>query len=270
MPKKKLSVSNFVLKKSVKFDGDKPDRKRKSVTTPQLKPKRVIAIHQTGIDRSVIKVKHPTGQTWLSCWLVFWKIFLTQINQDRQKFVKKYQRLLAIILAILGINLIIGGALYLSYRRTILSFQVSPIITATTNVRPSEPSHIKINHNPIDLPITPAFIVDGIWETSQEAATHLATSARPGEGSNIIVYGHNLNRLFGPLTKVKIGDQVEITTIDGHQFLYQVQEIKQVKPSEIELVTPTDYEVLTLYTCVGFLDSQRLVIRAFPVKVSTG
>ena len=45
-------------------------------------------------------------------------------------------------------------------------------------------------------------------------------------------------------------------------FNYTVSEIKEVIPSQIEVIAPTPDETLTLYTCSGFGDSMRLIVIA--------
>lgn len=178
-------------------------------------------------------------------------------------------RRLSIVGLILGINLIVISGIYLAYRRTILSFQVTPVVQAEARLRHSQPVQIKVNGTPIDLPITPAYIVNGIWETSDSTATHLTTSARPGEGGNVVIYGHNRNSLLRSLHGVQVGDTIEVTSEDGTIYEYKIENTEIIKPSQIEVVSPTDHEVLTMYTCTGFLDSKRLVVRATPSRVSS-
>jgi LPXTG-site transpeptidase (sortase) family protein len=172
-------------------------------------------------------------------------------------------------LLLLGINLFVAGTLYLLYKKTVLSFTVSPVVTADAHLRRDLPTRISIDSAHINLAIQEATIENGIWETSNTHATHLDASLRPGEGGNIVIYGHNLKRIFGPLHVVKKGDKINIQTADNKLYEYTVQNIETVSPSAIEKVLPTDHEVLTIYTCTGLLDSQRLVITAFPSRVAT-
>lgn len=89
-------------------------------------------------------------------------------------------------------------------------------------------------------------------------------SALPGENGNIILYGHNLNTIFGYLMDTKIGAIVNIRMTDGSLHRYTVTETQVVAPSQTQLLAPTTHEVLTLYTCTGLLDSLRFVVRAIP------
>jgi LPXTG-site transpeptidase (sortase) family protein len=174
-----------------------------------------------------------------------------------------------ILLIIVGINLFVLGGIYVLYKKTTLSFAVAPVVTVEAHLRQDLPTRIGIPSAKIDVAIQEAAIENGVWQTSQENATHLNTSMRPGEGGNIVIYGHNLKNIFGSLRTVKIGYKMNIKSNDGKTYEYTVQEIEIISPKHIEKVLPTDYEVLTVYTCVGFLDSQRLLIRAYPSKVSS-
>lgn len=139
------------------------------------------------------------------------------------------------------------------------SAQVEKIIE-----QPAVPVHIKIPTAPIDTDIEEADIIDGEWQTSATAAAHLSQTGRPGENQNIVIYGHNLRVIFGPLWATKIGDRITVTTADGKQYEYIVFNKTRVKPTSIEYVLPTDKEILTLYTCVGAFDSDRLILQASP------
>ncbi len=167
-------------------------------------------------------------------------------------------------LLVAGLILIGSSGLYLWHSQKVLSFDTPHIPVEAPIEQGSEPRHLSIQSAGIDVSIQPALIKDGIWQTSQNSATHLFTSARPTEAGNIIIYAHNKKELFGGLNKVKVGDTVAVTTETGSTFTYVVNDVKTVKPSDIKEVLPSPDEVLTLYTCTGLLDSQRLVVKALP------
>ena len=166
------------------------------------------------------------------------------------------------------LNVTLGLAWYTLYQKTVLSFAVSPSVSAALYLRKEVPRHVTVPSEKIDLNVVTADIKNGIWETSQTDATYLSTSARPGEGGNVVIYGHNWTRLFGKLAFVKLGDTITLTTNDGKQHEYKIAKKFVVSPNQVDAVLPTDYEMLTLYTCTGLFDSQRLMIQAFPTKVS--
>jgi LPXTG-site transpeptidase (sortase) family protein len=113
------------------------------------------------------------------------------------------------------------------------------------------PIHIVIGEK-ISLPVVEAGKIEGEWTVSKTSANRVHESALPGEGGNIIIYGHNLNTIFGYLVDVKVGEIVRIRMTNGAEFTYQVTETHIVSP--------------TLYTCTGLLDSKRFVVRALPLE----
>jgi LPXTG-site transpeptidase (sortase) family protein len=179
-----------------------------------------------------------------------------------------HHKALAIILIWLGLNSLIIQGLYSNYRTRILSFQVTPVAQESL-YRASLPSKMVISGLVIDLPVIEASIVDGVWQTSDEAVTHLVASARPGENSNIVLYGHNRPELLNPLHQAQVGSEIVVETEAGVKHTYLVEQIEVVGPSAIEYVLPTDEERLTVYTCTGLFDSQRLVVIAKPSGVSS-
>ena len=148
------------------------------------------------------------------------------------------------------------------------SIALSDALLSTYASEPSSvptPTHITIG-NSISLPIVEAGrLPDGTWAVSNTNANHVRQSANPGERGNIIIYAHNTPNLFGPLDKVKIGDQITVRTTDGISHKYIVASVTWATPEHTELLLPTTIETLTIYTCAGLLDSLRDVVRAVPV-----
>lgn len=92
-------------------------------------------------------------------------------------------------------------------------------------------------------------------------------SPNPGQGGNIILIGHNYNRVdlgwegvFVNLKRLRKGDLIILHTEDGRKFTYEVQQVKQVawrsqSAAELEkhfrFLGPAVSERLTLVTCGG-------------------
>jgi len=167
---------------------------------------------------------------------------------------------------LIGINLIIAGALYKTYQKTVLSFNVSPVVITKSQYRPPAPQRVIIENRGIDLQTTPSEIIDDIWQVSNTDSSYLESSARPNEGGNVVIYGHNTNNIFGKLHNAQIDDIIKVENQDSNIIAYKVDSIQSVTPDTIDYVLPKDEEVLTLYTCTGFLDSKRLVVTAKPVE----
>ena len=88
-----------------------------------------------------------------------------------------------------------------------------------------------------------------------------------GEKGNICIAGHNYNdsRFFGKLNRLKNGDEIHISDLNGKKFIYCVYNKYEVSPNNFEcLKSIKDYE-LTLLTCDN-VNNKRLIIKAFLEK----
>lgn len=168
-------------------------------------------------------------------------------------------------LGLIGISLFLFGGVWLLYQKTVLSFSGVPQAFIPKNPL-SITTQITFDNPQLKLKVKEADIQNGIWQTFNAAASHYQFSANPGEGSNIVLYAHNKKELFGPLLWVTPKTKITLTTADGKEHAYQVSSIQTISPDKIDVVMPTNEEVLTLYTCTGFLDRERLIIKANPVK----
>lgn len=167
------------------------------------------------------------------------------------------------LLISLGLTIFLVGASHY-YQVRILSF-TKPIAAAQT-VRVGElPAQITIPSIGIDLPIDLGEIKDGVWQISYDHPTFLSTSARPGTGGNVVIYGHNKKVIFGNLPYLSLGQKIIIKTVDGKIYTYVAYRKDFVGPDRVDLVSPTKAEELTIYTCWGLFDSQRVVVKAKPV-----
>jgi len=163
----------------------------------------------------------------------------------------------------LGLFLFFLGASHY-YQLRVLSFTKTPD-RAKISQGGELPAQITIPSIKIDHPIDIGSIIDGVWQISYSHPTFLDSSARPHTAGNIVIYGHNKKTIFGNLPYLSIGQKIFIKTQDGKIYTYEVYKKEFVKPDRVDLVSPTDFEELTLYTCWGLFDSQRVVIKAKPI-----
>ncbi len=170
------------------------------------------------------------------------------------------QKKQGLALLILGLFLIALFSGWRFYTARILSFEGKvPEIAAKEGYRPVS---IKIPLVNMSLDVSEGAIVDGVWQISQKGASHLNVSANPGEGGNVVIYGHNKNSLFGSIRWLEKGAEIELADEQGNKYSYIVSETHEVAPDKIDYVLPKNEEVLTLYTCSGFLDSKRYIVIA--------
>lgn len=155
-----------------------------------------------------------------------------------------------------------GGTNY--YRVRVLSFNSVPREVQNENDE-EFPVEVMIPSLNIDLTVEPGNIKEGVWEISPDKATFLSSSAVPGTG-NTVIYGHNKKAILGNLPYVGNNQEIILKTKSGKLLTYKVTKKYWVDPSRVDLVSPSDTEELTLYTCTGFADSKRFVVKALPVE----
>lgn len=110
-----------------------------------------------------------------------------------------------------------------------------------------------------------AIVKEGLdARTLRRAVGHVPGTALPGEAGNVALAGHR-DTFFRPLRDVRVGDRVELETPRA-TFTYQVESIRIVRPSDVEVLDPTPYPALTLITCYPFnyvgKAPKRFIVRA--------
>jgi len=81
--------------------------------------------------------------------------------------------------------------------------------------------------------------------------THLSASAAPGTRSNTVLFGHR-DTHFAFLQHLAAGDRLLLTSADGGQHQYTVDDLLVVHEREMWVTEPTDEAQLTLVTCYPF------------------
>jgi LPXTG-site transpeptidase (sortase) family protein len=171
---------------------------------------------------------------------------------------------IGLVLISLGLFFFLGAfsfKAYQDYRQNILSFSQLPELQVEADEE-LLPEKIIIPSVGIDLVVSPARVENSLWQVSKEGASYLWGSGIPGREGNVVIYGHNTNRLFGPIRWLKTEAEIKVINRKGEEFVYKIVETKTVSPDSVEVLSPTEEAILTLYTCTGFWDSQRYVVRA--------
>lgn len=136
----------------------------------------------------------------------------------------------------------------------------TPAADATAASSPANPSRLVIPA--LGLDFTPVAV--GVDERNvpivpKHDVGWFTKSARPGERSNVIFWGHVLRWTDSPavpapferIHELQPGAEVMVTTEDGKERRYQVTQQVQVRPNEVQLLYPTLTERLTLVSCIG-------------------
>lgn len=167
-----------------------------------------------------------------------------------KKFIKKFKTKPGEIFILAGFVLVVISSLW----KVSLAAPKSPSYTQT--------ARIAIPSLNVNLPVKEGGIVDGRWILSEDSVMLLPESSKPGEGYNTVLYAHNKPHLFANLKNIQAGDQIIIENQEGNKFSYEVYSLEYVNPQEIDKIKSEVPNSLTLFTCNGFFDQQRLVVKA--------
>lgn len=126
------------------------------------------------------------------------------------------------------------------------------------------PSHLYIEGK-VDVDIVES--KPNIFDVPEKKAVFLIQSSVPNENGNIIIYGHNKNSILGNIRYLSGKERIVLTTTFGSRYSYSIEEIKEVSPSETKYLEQTRTETLTIYTCSGFLDKNRFIVRAKRIQL---
>jgi sortase A len=115
------------------------------------------------------------------------------------------------------------------------------------------------------------------WDMPDNEAAWHRNSARPGEGSNVVISGHNAStggHVFAELDELQLGDEIVLWKDNNEEITYYVVEkniVRTILNSEEAqnylqaVMGPTTKEQLTLITCwPRWSNTHRLVVRAEP------
>ena len=120
----------------------------------------------------------------------------------------------------------------------------------------------RIDRLGIDLAIVEG---DGIDAPLGKVA-HFPSTAWPGGGTNIYIYGHARTGMFIRLWDARVGDTIVLDLVDGTTRTYVVTKVLPNVPwNAVQYLAPTPTEQLTLQTCTSYYETApRFIIIAVP------
>jgi LPXTG-site transpeptidase (sortase) family protein len=157
------------------------------------------------------------------------------------------------------------------------TFVAAPI----TNI---EIPKLQLNSSVVEVSWIETYDADGRknleWEVARYAVGHHATSASPGESSNIVLSGHvgGYGKVFRNLDQLIPNDHILLTSGDkaytyvvAETFIVEENNASAIQQKEnVRFIAPTTNETLTLITCWPPSGpdkyTQRLIVRALPLK----
>jgi sortase (surface protein transpeptidase) len=141
-------------------------------------------------------------------------------------------------------------------------------VQATNNVaavqgaslQPADPARIVIDNISMDLPLVSVGLdANRVPIVPKHDAAWFNMSARPGEGENVVLWGHVLSFSYAPhipapfarVEELSPGTPISIYDAQGNAHTYQITEQVWALPSEVEYILPQGSERLTLVSCIG-------------------
>jgi sortase (surface protein transpeptidase) len=84
-------------------------------------------------------------------------------------------------------------------------------------------------------------------------------SAQPGQGENVVLWGHVLRfratphipAPFARLKELAVGARLTLYTEDGSAHSYQIVDHIWATPDQVEYILPKGRELVTLVSCIG-------------------
>jgi len=108
----------------------------------------------------------------------------------------------------------------------------------------------------VDISIQPGGVVNGKWILTNDYAHYFT------QNGNTIVYAHKRKGLFVDLKKLSEGDTIILVNNKGEQKTFTVYSLEIVKSTESEKLQTNEPNTVTLFTCDGFFDENRIIVKA--------
>lgn len=157
--------------------------------------------------------------------------------------------------AIVGCLLIItlAPSLLHAEQRQAVSSQ-KPILPAGRVVKNGKPSQMSIPRLQIDLPLQDGDYnpTSGEWTLSEQHAYFALPSPYANDyQGNTLIYGHNNVLVFAKLDQLQYGDELVVSTSNGHVFRYIYVKSQAVPPDNLSVFRYEGPPIVTVQTCSG-------------------
>jgi len=157
----------------------------------------------------------------------------------------------------------LSGIFSLPDLSTLASLDPSEI--PVSNAREWSPSKLRVYRRLMESPAPPALarlqipsvglsvmVLEGTDSvTLNRGVGHIEGTARPGEPGNVGLAGHR-DSFFRCLDRIAANDEIILTTPEGLELRYVVDDISILEPDHVEVLDPTPNSTLTLITCYPF------------------
>lgn len=145
-----------------------------------------------------------------------------------------------------------------------------PVVTAVEPVL-AQPEVISGVPRRIDLPRIGLVreVIDGTYDAATQTwtltddKTQYAVMTKPlnDKAGQTVIYGHNTNAVLELVKQVAVGDELLVTSDNGHTFVYSYTHDRFVDPTDTSvLYEEPDSPRVVLMTCEGWLSTTRRLL----------
>ena len=131
---------------------------------------------------------------------------------------------------------------------------------------PEQARRIEIPAINIDKPIVQG---DDWGQLKKGVGQHVGT-AIPGKDGNLVLSAHNdiYGEIFRNMDKLAAGDEIIVST-DRQSYVYVINDIQVVEPTDVWVMSPSDHASTTLISCYPYLvNNKRIVVFADLAQVN--
>lgn len=173
-------------------------------------------------------------------------------------------RFLMIVALILNILTLINAS-----EPIIVPRQEESVAIVTNEKRQNEiPKRIILDSVNIDLPVIESPFENGSWVASEHFASYAqGTSPLDSSYGNTLIFAHARSKLFKPIIKAKEGDVVRVYS-ESKIYYYKIVDREIVSPYNVEVLESPAKHIITLLTCVGVDDENRLLLQGELIGLS--
>jgi sortase (surface protein transpeptidase) len=135
-----------------------------------------------------------------------------------------------------------------------------PTLAPTAQAQPHrEPTRLVIDDIALDQPLVPVGLDDTTPIVPKHDAGWFTQSATPGQGDNIVLWGHALRfrdepdvpAPFAQLNQLKLGARVLLYDNLGKAYVYAITHQLWVTPDQVNYILPIGKERITMVSCIG-------------------
>lgn len=143
-----------------------------------------------------------------------------------------------------------------------------PVVKKQEIVKQEIPKRIVVKSVNIDLPVIESPFKDGSWIADEHYASYAqGTPALNSSNGNTLIFAHARSKIFKPIIETKEGDIINIYS-QTKIYYYKIVDREIISPYNIEALKSHAKHIVTLLTCIGENDENRLMLQGELIGLS--